>query len=187
MKKSLLIFPLLPLLLFSSKLWARPTMAVSGFGGGNFQIADTFPDLDIGTGGGISFEYRFNQRWGLETSLSVFAHDGEGASRGDNGMLLLSVPNVDLKFYFLKEEHKIDPYAGVGIGVNVLTGGSRSDNSGGAGVGAQVGLGSDFYLKDWFSLGILAQFRTVGLIRGNSQSSALIFLTALGKFTFHFK
>ncbi len=166
---------------------ARPTMAVSGFGGGNFQLTDTFPDLDIGGGGGVAFDYRFNQHWAIATSLSVFSHDGEGASRGDDGMLLLSVPNIDLKFYFFGSEHRIDPYATAGIGINVLTGGSRGDNSGGAGMGAQIGVGADFYLNNWFSLGILTQLHTVGLIRDNSQSSALIFLRATGNFAFHFK
>src|SRR4029434_8381403 len=111
--------------------YAGPTMAVSGLGGGNFSLTDTFPDLDIGGGGGIAFDYRFNQHWAIATSLSVFSHDGEGVSRGDNGALLLSVPNIDLKFYFFGSERRIDPYATAGIGINVLTGGSRGDNSGG--------------------------------------------------------
>jgi outer membrane protein W len=175
-------------LLFSvSTASARPTMAVSGFGGGNFQLTNTFPDLNVGAGGGVAFDYRFNQRWAIAASLSVFSHDGEGASQGDNGMLLLSVPDIDLKFYFFGQEHRIDPYATAGIGIGVLTGGSRSDNSGGAGLGAQAGVGSDFYLNNWFSLGFLAQLKTVALIRNNSQSSALIFLTTVGNFAFHFK
>jgi hypothetical protein len=186
-KNILIILLLITFTIPSVKAWSRPTMAISGFGGGNFQLTNTFPDLNTGAGGGVAFEYRFNQHWGLQTSLSVFSHDGEGVSQGDNGILLLSIPNIDLKFYFRKAEHNFDPYASAGIGIDVLTGGSQGDNSGGAGLGAQVGVGSDFYLMPWLSLGIATQFRTVGLIRGQNQSSALIFLTALGNFTFHFR
>jgi len=187
MKKIIPLILLAVCFTLPQQAFSRHTMAISGFGGGNFQIANTFPNLDIGAGGGIAFDYRFNQRWGLQTSLSVFDHDGEGASAGDNGMLLLTLPSVDLKFYFLKEEHRIDPFVSAGLGINVLTGGSRADNSGGAGMGAQIGLGSDFYITDRFSLGILTQFKTVGIIRGGGQSSALIFIAALGNFSFHFK
>ncbi|MFO1518454.1 MAG: outer membrane beta-barrel protein [bacterium] len=183
----LLSFLGLSLLLSPAKSWARHTMAISGFGGANFQLTNTFPELDTGLGGGIAFDYRFNQRWGLSTALSVFSHDGKGPSSGDDGILLLGLPTVDLKFYFLKQEHWFDPYASAGLGIYVLTGGSKSDNSGGAGMGAQLAVGSDFYLRDWFSLGISTQFKTIGVIRGNNQSSAMIFLAALGNFSFHFK
>jgi hypothetical protein len=187
MKKMIPFVLVVVLLAAPQKVFSRHKMALSGFGGGNFQLVDTFPDLTVGAGGGIAFDYRFNQRWGLSTSLSVFDHDGEGPSSGDNGMLLLTIPSVDLKFYFLKQEHRIDPFASAGLGISVLTGGSRADNSGGAGIGAQIGVGSDFYLSDRFSLGILTQFKTIGIIRSGGQSSALIFLSALGNFSFHFK
>ncbi len=185
--KCLLLFLAVSTLLCSSPSWARHTIAVGGFGGGNFSLTDTTPDLDIGPGGGVSFEYRFNQRWGLQTSLSFFSHDGEGASRGDTGILVLNVPTVDLKFYMRKQEGRVDPYLRAGLGVGVVTEGSRNNNSGGAGMTAQVGIGSDFYFNDWFSLGIDNQFRTFGIFRGSSQSSALMFFTTVGNFTFHFK
>lgn len=175
------------LILFSSKSWARPTIAIGAFGGGSFQLVNTFPDLDPGTGGGISFEYRFNQHWGIETALSVFDYDGKGGSQGDSGILLLNVPDVKLKFYFFSQEHKIDPYVSAGLGLSVLTDGRLHDNSGGVGLGANVALGSDFYINHWVSFGIETEFRSIGLIRSNSQSSALVFLAALGNFTFHFR
>lgn len=178
---------LLMILLASPNIYSRHSMAISGFGGGNFQIVDTFPQLDLGAGGGIAFEYRFNQHWGLQTSLSVFDHNGSGPQRGDNNILLLNVPSVDLKYYLLNDEKWIDPFLRAGIGISVLTGGSAANNSGGAGMAAQVGLGSDFYINDAFSLGVEVQFKTAGIIRGNSQSSALIFLPVLGNFTYHFK
>ena len=101
--------------------------------------------------------------------------------------MVLNVPTIDLKFYLRKQEGRFDPYLRAGLGVGVVTEGSRDNNTGGAGMTAQVGIGSDFYLKDWFSLGIDNQFRTFGIFRGNSQSSALMFFTTVGNFTFHFK
>lgn len=188
MKKILIMASLFSsLFLFSTQLHARHSMAISGFGGGNFQIIDTFPQLNLGAGGGIAFEYRFNQHWGIQTSLSVFDHNGSGPQKGDNGVLLLNVPSIDLKYYLLNSEKKIDPYLRAGLGISVLTSGSVANNSGGAGMGAVVGLGSDFYINDAFSLGVEVQFKTAGIIRGNSQSSALLFLPVLGNFTYHFK
>ncbi len=181
------LFCLITCLFIPFKSEARKSIAISGFGGGEFPLLSSYPDLDIGAGGGVSFEYRFNQHWGISTSLSVFAHNGEGVSAGDKDMLFLDVPDVDLKFYFLSQERAFDPYISAGMGIGVLTEGSIDNNSGGAGIGSQVGLGSDFYLKDWLSVGLLAQFKTLALIRGSSQSSALLFMRALGNFTFHFK
>jgi len=188
MKKIFLFASILSaLLLNSSQAFCRHSMALSGFGGGNFQIINTFPQLDVGGGGGIAFEYRFNQHWGLQTSLSVFDHDGGGPQKGDNNIYFLNVPSIDLKYYLLSDEKKIDPFLRAGIGISVLSGGSVANNSGGAGMAAQVGIGSDFYINDSFSLGLEIQFKTAGIIRGNSQSSAMIFLPVLGNFTYHFK
>lgn len=188
MKKILSLLVLaVAFLSFSPLASARHSMALSGFGGGNFQIVDTFPQLDIGAGGGIAFEYRFNQHWGIQTSLSVFDHNGSGPERGDNGILVLNVPTIDLKYYLLSSEKRVDPYLRAGLGLTVMTGGSVPNNSGGAGMAAQFGIGSDFYINDSFSMGAEVQFRTAGIIRGNSQSSAMIFLPVLGNFTYHFK
>lgn len=188
MKKILLLLSLaFTLSTFSPNVFARHSMAVSGFGGGNFQIVNTYPQLDIGGGGGIAFEYRFNQHWGIQTSLSVFDHNGSGPQSGDNGILVLNVPSIDLKYYILNAERRVDPYLRAGLGLTVLTGGSVSNNSGGAGMAAQIGVGTDFYINDSFSVGAEIQFKTAGIIRGNSQSSAMIFLPVLGNFTYHFK
>ncbi len=182
-----LLATLSSLFLFIPQGFSRHSMAISGFGGGNFQIINTFPELDLGAGGGIAFEYRFNQHWGIQTSLSVFDHNGSGPQKGDKGILLLNVPSIDLKYYLLGDEKRFDPFLRAGLGISVLTGGTVSNNSGGAGMGAQIGIGSDFYLNDAFSLGVEVQFKTAGIIRGNSQSSAMIFLPVLGNFTYHFK
>lgn len=184
MKKICLFFTIL---LLAVPAYARRTIGLSALGGGNFHLIETFPHLDAGFGGGLGFEYRFNQHWGLQVSATAFSHDGKGSALGDNNLWLISVPQADLKFYFFKDERKFDPYASVGLGFSALTGGSIDNNSGGAGLSAQLGLGADYYFKDWISLGANAQFKTVALIRDSSQSSALIFMTLTGNLTFHFK
>lgn len=186
MKKWILFSLVLGFSSFSPTLQARHTMGISLFGGGNFPITHTFPDLDTGAGGGLSFDYRFNQRWALATQFSVYLHDGGGVSKADDA-LVLNVPDVSLKFYLFGDEKNFDPYLSAGMGVGVVTEGKSSDNSGGAGMAATVSLGFDYYFADSISMGIAAQFKTLGIIRDSSQSSALIFLTSLGHITFHFK
>ncbi|MBF0491391.1 MAG: outer membrane beta-barrel protein [Deltaproteobacteria bacterium] len=181
----LLLF--LTLLIFSQNVQARHGYAFSAYGGGAFSLTNTFPDLDMGAGGGIALDWRFNQRWALSTRLAVFEHDGEGLSKGNNGMLFLNLPDVLLKFHFFGDEKRFDPYALAGIGLGVLTGGSKGDNSAGAGLTATVGIGADYYLSDSFSLGLSGEFKTFGLIRSDSESSALIFISALGHVSWHFK
>src|SRR3990167_6500551 len=132
MKKILSLAIFLSLIAFPFRAWSRSTLAVGAFGGGNFQLVNTYPDLNPGAGGGISFEYRFNQHWGIETAFSIFDQNGTSNSQGDNGIFLLNVPDVALKFYFFSEEHRVDPYISAGLGLSVLTEGSIQNNSEGA-------------------------------------------------------
>jgi hypothetical protein len=168
------------------ELLARTGWSVGGQGIGNFFLTDSNPDLGIGPGGGIMVDYRFNQRWSLETDLFVSFHDGEGISNGDNNMYLLGVPTVELKFYLRGQENNIDPYLLAGLGVYVLTEGSVSNNSGGVGLGGNFGMGVDFYLLRRLSLGVAAKFRPMALIQGNSQSTGLINFGLIGNLVFHF-
>lgn len=190
MKKNfVLLIALFSLFLLSSSksAQARPTMALSVFGGGNFPLTTTFPDLSTGWGGGLEWDYRFNQHWAISTALSVFDHGSQGISHPDGNVLLLNLPDIDLKYYWFGNEKKWDPYFSAGLGFSVLSGGKVKDHSGGAGLAANFGAGFDYYLTPRFSAGFLAGFKSVGLIRGNSQSSALIFLSTLGNLTLHFK
>jgi outer membrane protein W len=153
---------------------------------GNFFLTDGTPDLDPGIGGGLYFDYRFNQRWSIETDLFVSFHDGTGVSAGDNNQMLLGVPTVELKFYLRGKENSIDPYLLAGLGVYVLTEGSIGNNSSGVGLGGNFGMGVDFYVLDSFSLGLAAKFRPIALIQGNNQSTGLINLGILGNLAWHF-
>ncbi len=161
------------------------TLGLQGIG--NFFLTDSFPDLKTGPGAGLFFDYRFNQRWALETDFFFSVHDGAGISTGDNDMILLGVPTVELKFYLRGSENpRIDPYLLAGLGVYVLTEGSIDDNSGGVGLGGNFGFGVDFYATSRLSLGIAAKFRPIALIQSNNQSTGLINLGLLGNLAFHF-
>jgi outer membrane protein with beta-barrel domain len=165
---------------------AREGFSVGAQGLGNFFLTNGGPNLDIGPGGGLFFDYRFNQRWSIETDLFFSFHDGEGAFKGDNNMLLLGVPTVELKFYFRGHESSIDPYALAGLGVYVLTEGSINNNSSGFGLGGNIGLGSDFYVMPRLSLGVAVKFRPIALIQANNASAGLINLGAIGSIAWHF-
>jgi len=186
MKKLSLTLFALTCLMLPTQSWAREGSSVGLLGVGDFFLTDANPQLKIGPGGGIAIDFRFNQRWALESDFYFSIHDGKGANAGDNSQYLLGVPNVNLKFYFMSEEANIEPYALAGIGLYFLTEGSRSDNTGGVGMGAQIGLGVDFYVAERLSVGLSAQFRSIGLIQGNSNSSALMDFGMTGNVMYHF-
>lgn len=164
------------------------TLGIMGMG--NIQLIDATPELDPGAGGGIYFDYRFNQRFSITTSAWVTDHDGAGGSDGDNGILLLGIPDVTIKLYFLSDESSNwDPYAGIGIGVYALTEGSRESGGNGVGIGAHVDLGVDYYASDVISLGFAGIFRSAAIITSisdNSNASAIIPFSLVGKIGFHF-
>lgn len=165
---------------------ARRGFSIGATGMGNFFLTDSNPNLSIGPGGGLFFDYRFNQRWAIETDLFVTTHDGREVSTGDDGILLLGVPTVELKFYLRGQENKIDPYLSAGVGIFVLTEGNIDNNTGGVGMGGIFGLGADFYVLERLSLGLAAKFRPIAIIQGNSQSAGLINFAMIGNIAFHF-
>ena len=170
----------------SKQIFARQGFSIGAQGIGNFFLTDSYPDLRIGPGGGLYFDYRFNQRWSIETDFFVSFHDGGGISAGDDNMLLLGVPTIELKFYLRGTENRVDPYLLAGLGLYVLTEGSIDNNSGGVGLGGNFGIGCDFYVLNRLSLGIAAKFRPIALIQGNSQSTGLINFGMIGNLAWHF-
>lgn len=167
-------------------LFAREGFSVGIQGIGNFFITDSNPDLSPGPGGGLYFDYRFNQHWSLETDLFFSIQDGTGISSGDNNQYLLGVPTAELKFYLRGRENSLDPYLLAGLGVYVLTEGSISNSSGGVGLGGNFGVGADFYPIDRLSLGLAIKFRPMALIQGNNRSTGLINLGLIGSLAWHF-
>jgi len=168
---------------------ARQGFAVGLGPAGNIFLIDTVPVLDPGFGGHVFFNYRFAEQFAFETSFMITTQNGTNVSSGDNGILFMGMPTFDLKYYFLKNDPKFDPYAGVGIGLYWLTEGSRGDSTGGFGLGAQIDVGFDYYLTDVISLGFEGVFRSIGLITNfgtPSASTSLFPYTLLGNIAFHF-
>lgn len=170
----------------SSKNMSAGIMAM-----GNIQLVETVTDFAPGPGGGLYFDYRFNQRFSLTVDTWATTHDGTGRSRGDNGIILFGLPSTTLKFYVLDDENsRWDPYFGIGISVLALTEGSVGNGTSGLGLGGQIDVGFDYYLSDSFSVGFDGIFRSVGVINSLTSSatntSAIIPFSLVAKGGYHF-
>lgn len=182
------------LLVIVSTLGAQPSEARQGFAiglgpVGNIYLVDTIPIMQPGVGGHVFFQYRFHEQVAFETSFMMSSQDGSNVSSGDGGILFLGMPTLDGKYFFLKDDPKFDPYVAVGIGVYWLTEGKVSNNTGGVGLGAQIGVGVDYYVADNISVGFQGTFRPIALITslGTPSASTAIFpYTLAGNVAFHF-
>ncbi len=173
----------------SSKVEARQGFSIGLGPAGNIFLIDTIPVMDPGFGGHVFFDYRFHPQLAFSTSFLITTQDGGNVSSGDNGILFLGMPTFDLKYYFLQNDPRFDPFVSAGLGLYWLTEGSIGNSSGGLGLGAQLGVGFDFYLSDRVSLGFQGAFRSIGLITnfGTPSASTAIFpYSLLGNVAFHF-
>lgn len=186
MKKFFFLTSLLILTLFAQTSFAKVGPSVGLMALGNFFLTESQPDLKIGPGGGLLFDYRFNQHWSVETDLFFSLHSGKGTFTGDKNIYLIGAPTFELKFYPRSRENSLDPYLLAGFGVYVLTEGTLDQNRGGVGVGGNFGMGVDFYLLERLSLGLAAKFRPIAVIQGNSQSTGLINFGMIGNLIWHF-
>lgn len=187
--KNFLMLAITVLLLFSASSEARQGFALGVGPIGNIFVIDTVPVLDPGIGGHMFFNYRFQDQLAFETTFFLSTQSGTGVSAGEGSILFLGMPTVDLKYYFLKNDPRVDPYASLGIGAYWLTEGSTGNSTGGMGIGAQLGVGLDYYLSDQISLGFAGIFRSIGLITslGTPSGSRAIFPYSLqGNVAFHF-
>lgn len=159
---------------------------------GNIFLIDTIPVLDAGVGGHFSFDYRFQDQLSFQTTFFISSQDGSDGgtpAAADNGILFLGMPTFDVKYYLLKDDPRLDPYMGTGVGLYWLSEGSNDNNTGGTGLGAQIVVGLDYYLTDVISLGFSGVFRSVALITSLSSpaTSVAIFPYSLnGSIGFHF-
>lgn len=189
MKKRILMLTAVSLLVAAPAAEARQGFAVGLGPIGNIYLIDTIPVMDPGIGGHVFFNYRFQEQFAFETSFLITTQGGANVSAGDNGILFLGMPTFDLKYYFLKDDPRFDPYVGVGLGLYWLTEGSVANSTGGLGLGAQLDVGVDFYLTSAISLGFEGVFRSIGLITnfGTPSASTAIFpYSLLGNVAFHF-
>ncbi|MBI2339448.1 MAG: outer membrane beta-barrel protein [Deltaproteobacteria bacterium] len=194
MKKSLVVFLTVFGLAFGSPAFARSSknMTIGIMGMGNIQLIDTIPDIEVGPGGGVYFDYRFNQRFSISIDAWATTHGGEGPSEGDEGIEMLGIPTFTIKLYFMDEgESKWDPYAGLGLGVFALSEGSVENGTNGVGLGGQLEVGFDYYFTDIISAGFAGVFRSAAIINslsntGGSNSSGMIPYSLVAKLGFHF-
>ena len=155
---------------------------------GNFQLIDTQPEFDPGPGGGIYFDYRFNQRFSIQIDAWATNHSGNNNFDGDS-FEILGIPTFTIKLYFMDDEaSRWDPYAGLGVGAFATTEGSVANGTQGVGLGAQIEVGFDYYLTDIFSIGFAGAFRSGGIINslGQNRATALIPFSVMGRAGFHF-
>ncbi len=156
---------------------------------GNIFVIDSNPELSPGVGGYLYFDYRWSPQFSTQFGVIVTTEDGQGISAGDNGIEFLGIPTFDLKFYVLSEPSRWDPYGLIGIGVYAVTEGSNSNGTLAVGIGADLGLGTDFYISERFSVGLAAVFRSIGLIdstSGPNNGTALFPFTMMGNVAYHF-
>jgi len=156
---------------------------------GNVYVVDTNPELDPGVGGYVYFDYRWSPQFSTQFGVLVTTQDGTGISAGDNGIEFLGIPTFDLKFYILSTPSRWDPYALIGMGVYATTEGSVNNGTWAVGIGANLGLGTDFYITEKWSVGLAFIFRSIGLITdtgGSNNGTALFPFSMMGNVAYHF-
>jgi outer membrane protein W len=156
---------------------------------GSFQMADTLPVVDFGFGGGIFFDYRFNERFSFMIESVLTFQDGKDRSNGEGSIVFYGVPAFTFKCYVAGGKYRLDPYIGIGVGLYGLTEGSTDNNTGGLGLGAQIELGGDYLLSDNFLVGAGLTFREVGIINslsGNANATAYMPLMIFGRIGYRF-
>lgn len=186
-KFSLLILIFLSISLISSVSNAESAVGIGPIG--NIYVVDSNPELDPGIGGYAYFDYRWSAQFSTQFGAGVIIQDGKGITAGDNNIMLLAIPTFDLKFYMLSNPSRWDPYGLIGMGFYTLTEGSISNGTKAFGIGANLGVGCDYYISERFSVGAAAVFRSIALIDGlggNNNGRALFPLSMMGSVAYHF-
>lgn len=151
---------------------------------GSIQLVDTLPVVDTGVGGGLFFDYRFNDRFSIMVESYFTSQSGTGRSNGEGNIIALAVPAVTLKLFILNNATTIDPYFGIGVGLYALTEGNASNNTGGFGLGAQIETGLEINIAENLMVGVGGTFRSVGLINsfsGNANATTYMPYTLFGR------
>lgn len=155
-----------------------------GFGPvGNFFVTRHRPELSPGIGAVIYFDYRWSPQISTTASIMMTNQSGKNRDVGENNVIFLGIPSFDVKYYFITEPSRLDPYVSGGIGFYVLTSGSRNGGLA-TGLGAQLGTGIDYYLSSKLSIGVATQFHSIGMFGGGTTGSFPI--SMMGNLGFHF-
>lgn len=163
------------------------TIGVSVYG--SIPLVDTLPEMDLGIGGGMFFDYRFNERFSLMIEGFFTTQDGKGRSNGEGNINMIAVPEITFKAYILNNASRIDPYIGVGVGLYALTEGSASNSTGGFGVGANIEVAMEINIADNLMGAVGGTFRSVGIINslsGTANASAIMPYTLFGRIGYRF-
>lgn len=164
-------------------------MSVGVGAAGNFYLVDGTPALGSGVGGGIYFDYRWAPQLSTQLSAFVTTQSGKDGHAGDDDILFLAIPSIDFKYYFLNDGGRIDPYGLLGIGFYMNSEGTQQNGTLAMGIGANLGVGSDFYLTPAISAYTNLVFRSIGMITsasGANNGDGMFPLTASGGVAFHF-
>lgn len=188
MKKTIVIVAIALLLMIASK--ANAQYYSVGLGPvGNIFAVESSPNLGPGVGGSLFFDYRWNPQLSTQIGLLVTDEDGKGVDSGDKNIFFIGAPTLDIKYYLLSSVSRWDPYLIAGVGFYLSSEGSVTNGSLAVGVGANVGVGCDFYFNDRWSVGTTATFRSVGLIdstSGPKAGTALFPVSLTGNVAYHF-
>lgn len=150
---------------------------------GNFYLTDRRPEMSPGVGALIYFDYRWSPELSTQTSIFVTDQGGDGRDAGEDHIIFMGIPAFDIKYFFVTNPSRWDPYALVGIGYYVLTNGQAGRGMA-SGLGAQLGAGADYYVSAKISLGVSAVFRSIAML-GNGATGTFP-LSLAGHFGFHF-
>jgi len=189
MKRLALLTILITPLLFISKETVAEYYTFGIGPVGNIFVVDSNPNMGAGVGGMLFFDYRWSPQLSTQVSVIVTTEDGKGPSSGDKGIEFLGIPTFDVKYYLVSSVSKWDPYIMVGVGVYAISEGTKKDGTFAIGIGANTGVGVDYYLADKWSLGLAASFRSIGLIdstKGSNAGKAIFPLSLSGNVSFHF-
>lgn len=150
---------------------------------GNVYFTNHRPDLSPGVGALVYFDYRWSPELSTTASVMMLLQSGRNLDSVENNIVLLGIPTFDLKYYFVTNPSRWDPYASVGIGYYVVTSGSVGRGVA-SGLGAQAGAGLDYYLSSKVSFGLAAYFRSLALL--GSGATGTFPVSLLGNFGYHF-
>lgn len=188
MKRLLILASILPILFTCAG--AEAQYYTFGIGPvGNIFSVDGSPEMDPGVGGYLFFDYRWSPQLSTQVSVMVTTEDGTGTDEGDKGIEFLGIPTFDIKYYLVSSVSRWDPYLLIGIGFYAVSEGTRSNGTFAVGVGANAGVGCDFYFNDRWSAGITTSFRSIGLIdstKGPNNGKAIFPVTITGNIAYHF-
>lgn len=135
---------------------------------GHFYLTDRRPEMSPGVGAIIYFDYRWSPELSTTTTVMMLVSDGKDQDSGQSNIIFMGIPTFDIKYYFLRNPSRWDPFASVGIGYYVLTNGSVGRGTA-SGLGAQLGVGTNYYISSKFSVGLAGQFRSVAML-GNGAT-----------------